>query len=152
MMREILFRAKEIKTGDWIEGFYTHFHKTTHCCAADDGGNNDVYSIRFESMTDWELPNDYIDWEVDPNTVGEFTGAVDKNKKEIFEGDIVLYKTAKGDYRKSLIVWKMYCFCANAENSYDCPALDLVMCECDGDIEVIGNIHDDLDKFDMLKE
>lgn len=128
-MREIRFRGKRKDGKGWSYGSLNCFKG---------------YSI-FDSV--W---NNTIS--VDGETVGQFVGAVDKHKCSIYEGDIVLYKTVKGDYRKSLIVWKMYCFCANAENSYDCPALDLVMCECNGDIEVIGNIHDDPDKFDVLEE
>jgi uncharacterized phage protein (TIGR01671 family) len=72
-MREILFRAKRKDTGEWVEGFY------------------------FESFT--EIPyimtlHDHIlgmteFYEVDPATVGQFTGLLDKNGKRIFEGDIL---------------------------------------------------------------
>jgi uncharacterized phage protein (TIGR01671 family) len=81
-MREILFRAKRKDTGEWVEGFY------------------------FESFT--EIPyimtlHDHIlgmteFYEVDPATVGQFTGLLDKNGKRIFEGDIVKAHDAYKQY------------------------------------------------------
>lgn len=128
-MREVWFRGKDKKVGKWIYG--------------------SLQCFKGYSIFDGILKNFVT---VDGSTIGELTGAVDKNKRKIYEGDIVLYRTVNRDYRKALIVWGSYCFSAKEENSYNRPALDIVMCECNGDIEVIGNIYDDPDKFDMLEE
>lgn len=64
-MREILFRAKRLDNGEWVYGYLDCY--------------NGVYSI----------VNNDGEYEVDENTIGEFTGVYDRNNKRIFEGDIV---------------------------------------------------------------
>ena len=72
--------------------------------------------------------------EVDPDTVGQFTGLTDKNGKEIYEGDIVRHDENSKCY--SIIYEEpMFRFAPND----DCFAF-LNHPEL---LEVIGNIHDD---------
>lgn len=70
-MREIVFRGKRMDNGEWVYGDLTH----------------SIYKlgdIRV-SFGNTEIAMN----QVDPSTVGQFTGLHDKNDEKIFEGDIV---------------------------------------------------------------
>ncbi len=68
-MRKILFRAKTYD-GKWVEGLLTF--------------SNEKYYISNEI--------DPFAYHVMPETIGEFTGLLDKNKIKIFEGDFIEFK------------------------------------------------------------
>ena len=118
MKREILFRGKQINTGEWFFGnlFDKDTKGRTHITTTNRGCLN-----------------------IDPETVGQFTGRYDKNDKEIFERDIVVNKNIHG---KKWIV----------EYRTDSEYVGFVLKEIGtngislftswNDIEVIGNIHD----------
>lgn len=130
-MREILFKAKRVDNGEWVEGFVV---KRVH--------NEGEF---LDGKIKWGMIKvDYIFPEIEdcfykiiPETLCEFTGLTDKNGKRIWEGDIVIYteeietrsrgkETLKGVYEVKF----EYC---------GFSPLDCLACN---HLEVIGNIHD----------
>lgn len=145
-MREILFRGKSIDNGKWIYGGYFHLHKTTYCYAGCDDGDNDIHRIVFERMTDWNVPNRHMMADVDPETVGQYTGLTDKNGRKIFEGDICRFNRFNTVYvgrivfdinPASFVMWYHSIVGAYGETATH----KMLIYEC-VEIEVIGNIHD----------
>ena len=76
--------------------------------------------------------------EVDPKTIGQFVGVLDKNRKHIFEGDIVRKTNDDGRHPKVFIA-NMYSDFSPVEKVYYSP-FDYQIESCT--YEIIGNIHD----------
>lgn len=127
-MREILFRGKRKDNGKWAYGNY----------AVTD--NNGKQHFIFQ--------NKAFEFEVDPETVGQFTGLTDDNEKKIFEGDILnVINPDDDDYNYiTKVYFECNTLCVDVEGQdYDYTSIGFAVeiwdDECDR-VEVIGNIHD----------
>lgn len=122
-MREILFRGKRTDNGKWIEGslFLPDKPDTpTQICI----GTNVVR----------------ISYDVDPSTIGQYTGLTDKNGTKIFEGDIVTTKFNERNKPYATIYdEELAAFIGRDKNNFNFTTLG---CIDNSLIEIIGNIHD----------
>lgn len=123
-MRDILFRGKNIRTGEWEYGDFLR-------------NANGKSFIRKE----YEGIDIFI--EVYPETVGQYTGLKDCNEYKIFEGD-VLQDLDDGALLEAEWNEDEASFCAPEINDYCCYGANEMVC-----FEVIGN---KWDNPELLKE
>lgn len=139
MNREILFRGKRLDNNEWLYG--SHFT---------DSGEDYIIPQNLLGI------NDYEEYQVDQNTVGQFTGLCDKNGVKIFENDIVRKRDLTFGLKfDGVVVYntEIGCFRIHSENDgvtmrMGFEASDVYndgQCTVPGkyDYEVIGNIYDD---------
>jgi len=118
-MREIKFRGFNRKNGVWLYGFYLQ-NRGAHFVCPDE----------FADGKSWD------DYEIDPETRGEYTGQKDKNGLEIYEGDVVA-TVMNGCRYVQEVVW------ADITNGFSFRGHGCgPIFHKSSYMEVIGNIHD----------
>ena len=141
-MREILFKAKRLDNGEWVEGSCVN-----------------VSNIHFYIFTGkLDISNGYLDFEkysVNPETVCQFTGLHDKDGNKIWENDIVKYEDAEADfegYHDNVFV-NVGKVCITPQgvfftNRQTVDMDDLWLSDCSVEAEVIGSA---IDNPELLK-
>lgn len=76
-MREILFKAKKIDTGEWVEGYLGKFDNSD--------GTTDLTIIPSNEVCE----NGFSWYSIDENTICRFAGLNDKNGNKIWENDVL---------------------------------------------------------------
>ena len=130
-MREILFRAKRIDNGEWVEGQYAFILNPL---------TESGEPIKHLICNGTNIFND----EIDPETICQYTGKTDEQGKKIFEGDIVgfidLYSTESGYSESSClgkVIWSKEECCFHVTNRLSAESWE-VLDEC----MVVGNVFD----------
>ncbi len=120
-MREILFRGRTLIETKWVVG---DLSRVVH----DDGR---CYVFPADG---YDSPDFY---EVDPETVGEYTGLTDDNGAKIFEGDLIEYdsKTFEMKYIDGFATFDL----RSVDNMSLAPRITTNTVHR---MRVIGNIHD----------
>ena len=133
-MREILFRAKRIDNGNWVEGDL----RKDRDLKTDYISGWDYYA------TEGGLERKPFEYEIEPETLCQYTVKTDETGKKIYEKDIVgfidLTSTESGYSEHSCVgevVWDKEECCFHVTNRLSAESWE-VLDEC----KVVGNVFD----------
>lgn len=125
-MREILFKAKRIDNGEWVEGFVYVCGRTGEVEIS--WYNEEINMERYTAI-------------VDPETVCEYTGLVDSKGNKIFEHDIIDIIGSKKQGIPAPVEWfSVECQFAISRHPYN----HIWLCEFDPKkhFKIVGNKFD----------
>jgi len=117
MNRQIKFRGKRADNGEWVYG----------------------YLMATDQILVWQSNGNGEQWQVVPETIGQFTGLLDKDGKEIYEGDILESRPVRDVQFEVCYGWNTdgnsYGWCL--KSYWHTFSMD----KCAMKMEIIGNIY-----------
>lgn len=120
-MRTIKFRGKRLDNGEWVYGFLT------------------CYAEKVAAIQHWNKKGHLTGYGTDPESVGQWTGLVDRHGKEIYEGDIVILETVSRHRSLGCVRWTDF---ARYEFWHLRQDQGFQLGQRFDETEIIGNIHD----------
>ena len=132
-MREILFRAKRIDNGEWIEGFPFAIYydgQPMLCIGTEPLCVNDYSEIIGENVS-WAL--------VDEETLCQYTGLKDKNGNRIWENDIIRVENSIDEGTGMVEFYGGMWYVDKGVNN---SLYDIMLYDDEAEVCVMGNIFD----------
>ncbi len=103
-MRDLQFRGFDLDTKSWHYGFSIKHINATPCVFHSEAEckkwheEHTEYLIAFDDFSDWWMPRGIkVANNIDPKSLGQDSGWIDKNYKSIYEGDILKIETENGE-------------------------------------------------------
>ena len=139
-LREIIFRGKRLDNGEWAEGYLEYYYSNDGCRRLS------CYISQWGRCMH----------RVNPATVGQFTGLLDKNGKRIFEGDICRFR----EWSRGEMCWvgnvhyerQQFVISGGPNKECETPFCLQLSRFVAGDIEVIGTFHDNPELLEVSEK
>ncbi|CUM74479.1 YopX protein [Blautia hydrogenotrophica] len=122
-MREILFRAKRIDNGEWVEGYPVKYPS----------GEAEIFKECGEP------PDILLRCEIHPETLCQYTGLHDKNGKKIWENDIIRVENSADEGTGQVEFYGGMWYVDKGVNN---SLYDIMMYDDEAEVYTVGNIFD----------
>ncbi|EAD8859513.1 hypothetical protein AK904_02660 [Listeria monocytogenes] len=148
-MRAIEFRGKRIDNGEWVYGNLMQFEDSATFIFADERKGASTLTYAHFIINNMHA--------IDEKTRGQYTGLKDKNGKKIFEGDIVAISSDGVHEFNSLVEYfsedgySAFDIKVPSTCYFDSNVFSEVLMSGFYEIEVIGNIHENLELLEVAE-